>query len=140
MEKVVFSLFIAAVAILAKDDIDEIVNKIKSQRESKISKSELKKLSSPIPKIIIVEDKNSSKKDGNKTKIIAKEQEEVFNLSAIMNNSAFINGKWVREGEKIGSYKVVEIMDDAVVLKDNKRTKLIFFKKNSGKIKIIGGR
>jgi len=57
-----------------------------------------------------------------------------------MNNSAFINGKWVKIGERIGSFELVDIMDDSVYLKDGNRTKLIFFKQNNGKIKITVGR
>jgi len=133
--KKVITLFFIATALTYADSIDDIVNKIKSQRESKIDKKELSNINSPIPTVVVVET-NSSKKDANKT--VVKMDSETFVLKAIMNNRAFINNEWVKVGEKIGSYTLVDIMDDSVYLKDRNRSKMIFFKTKNSKIKITG--
>ena len=116
------------------DNIDDIVQKIKSSRESKINKKELVNINSPIPTVVVV-DSNNSKSDSNNTIV---SDSETFVLKAIMNNRAFINNKWVKVGEKIGAFTLVDIMDDSVYLKDKSRTKMIFFKTKNSKIKITG--
>ena len=117
------------------DEIDKMVSKINSKREGTLSKKEISSITSPMPKLIVI-DNNSS--EDNKT--VVKVKESSFNLTAIVNNSAFINGKWYKVGDRVGTFKLVDIMDDSVYLKDGKRTKLIFFKQNNGKIKIRVGR
>jgi len=136
MKKLNFYLFILATVFLQADEIDEIISKINSKRVSGITKKDIKELSSPIAKVEIIKSEDNET-ESNKT--IIKSEVEVYKLSAILNNSAFINGKWVKKGQKIGPYKLVEIMDDSVVLKSSNKTKLIFFKKNNGKIKITTG-
>ena len=122
-------------SILNAEDIDEIVTKINSSRGTTIPKEKLTNIVSPMPKLVVV-DQNST--DTNNT--VAKPKEESFILTAIMNSSAHINGKWVKIGERVGRYKLIDIMDDSVYLKDGNKTKLIFFKQTSGKIKIKVGR
>ena len=137
MKKLFFVTSIAVLILSANemDEIDKIISKINSKREGSLPKQELKNITSPMPKLIVI-DNNSS--DNNKSVVRAKE--ESFNLTAILNNNAFINGKWYQVGDRVGTFKLVDIMDDSVYLKDGKRTKLIFFKQNSGKIKIRVGR
>ena len=130
----VLSILIAFISLNA-DSIDDIVSKINSKRDTTIPKEKLVTITSPMPKLVVIENNST---DGNKT--IIKSKEERFNLTAIMNSSAYINGKWVKVGERVGTYKLVDVMDDSVYLKDGNRTKLIFFKQNSGKIKIKLGR
>ncbi|NPA27671.1 MAG: hypothetical protein GXN91_01290 [Epsilonproteobacteria bacterium] len=132
-------LLLTLVAVGFADEIDELVNKIKLKRESNISKEKLIKIYSPIPKVYV--EKNSTKLKGVKDKngsVAVVVDEEKYVLKGILNNSAYINNRWVRVGEKIGSYTLVEIMDDAVFLKDGNRTKLLFLKSKNNKIKIIG--
>jgi len=114
-------------------DIDEIISKIKSIRESKVTKQELQKLESPI---VEIPEKNLTKED-NKSKEpipIQPVNLDVFTLKAIMNDKAYINNKWVGIGDKIGSYKVVDIMDDAVYLSNGKKSKTVFFQKSHQKL------
>ncbi len=137
MKRVILILLLINLSLFS-DEIDKIISKINEKRDSSLSKTQLIKIESPMPKITII-DKNSTK-DKNKTIVIANKKEETFTLSAIINNSALINDKWVKLGEKINGYKLVDIMDDSVYLQNNKKSKLIFFKKKSDKIKIsIGG-
>jgi len=136
MKKIASIIAVVAIGVLCADEIDDMLSKINSTRESTIPKEELVSIPSPMPKVVV---EHNSSKDGNvTTTTIVKE--ETFDLTAIMNNSAFINKKWVKIGENVGSYKLVDIMDDSVYLKDGNRTKLIFFKKNNAKIKITVGR
>jgi len=136
MKKIASIIAVVAIGVLCADEIDDMLSKINSTRESTIPKEELVSIPSPMPKVIV---EHNNSKDGNATitKIV---EEETFDLTAIMNDSAFINKKWVKIGENVGSYKLVDIMDDSVYLKDGNRTKLIFFKKNNAKIKITVGR
>jgi len=136
MKKIASIIAVVAIGVLCADEIDDMLSKINSTRESTMPKEELTSIPSPMPKVVI---EHNSSKDGNvTTTTIVKE--ETFDLTAIMNDSAFINKKWVKIGENVGSYKLVDIMDDSVYLKDGNRTKLIFFKKNNAKIKITVGR
>lgn len=45
-----------------------------------------------------------------------------FLLSAIMNQSVFINGKWYKKGERINGYLISEIGTSSVILKRNSKS------------------
>ena len=137
MKKSVLLVFISVTALLFGDEIDDIVNKINSKRNSNIPKKKILETPSPMPKMVVLE--GNYTKDENGT-IIIKEPQDEFNLTAIINDKANINGQWVKIGEKIGSYTLVDIMDDSVYLKDGNRSKTVFFGKKNKKIKIEIGR
>jgi len=136
IKKGLIPILLISCVYLVADDIDDIVNKIKKDRVSNINKKELLSVKSPLVKLIKI-DKNNTK-DSNKTESSIVLRKESFNLDAIMNNSALINGKWYKEGDKIYSYIIKDIMDDSVYLKDGNKTKIIFFRPLNNKIKIIG--
>jgi len=46
-------------------------------------------------------------------------------LSAIMNNKSFINGRWYEKGDKTPEGRVVKITKDAVYLRQGKKTKIL---------------
>jgi len=133
MRKILIPLSLVTIMVNG-DAIDDLVKKIKSDRSSKIDKKELSTINSPIPTIVKVES-NNTKKEVNKTLLL---DSETFVLKAIMNDKAFINNQWVKVGQKIGSFTLVDIMDDSVYLKDRNRSKMIFFKTKNSKIKITG--
>ncbi len=137
MKKLPLAILAVGTLFLFADEIDTMVKQIESKRKTTIPKEKLLSIESPMPRVIKVE--NNSTKENNTT-VIAKPQNDTFYLTAIMNNKAFINGKWVGRGEFVGSYKLIDIMDDSVFLKDGNKTKLIFFKDNLKKIKIKIGR
>ena len=140
MKKItIISLAVAMLLASGVDEIDKIVQKINSKRVGELPKKELKSVVSPMVKII-VENNETTIKDSNGTIIKAKPKDDSFVLAAILNNSAFINGKWYKVGDMVGKYKLVEILDDSVLLKNGKKTKLILFKENNNKIKITIGR
>ena len=128
--------FICSILVMG-DEIDEIISKINSKREKLIPKDKIAKTPSPMPKVEIVEGNNT--KDENGTVILKKSGVD-FNLTGIINNKANINGQWVKVGEKIGSYTLVDIMVDSVYLKDGNKSKMIFFNSSDKKIKILLGR
>jgi len=134
MKKIVIYSIALSITVLFADEIDDMISKINSHRVSKISKKELTSINSPMPKVII---ETNNTKEGNFT--VAKVEDD-FSLTAIMNNSANINGRWVKIGEKVGNFKLVDIMDDSIYLKDGNKTKIIFFKEKNNKIKITVGR
>jgi len=136
IKKGLIPILLISCVCLDADDIDDIVNKIKKDRVSSINKKELLSVKSPLVKMVKI-DKNSTK-DSNKTESAIVLRKESFSLDAIMNNSALINGKWYKKGDKIYSYVIKDIMDDSVYLKDGNKTKIIFFKPLENKIKIIG--
>jgi len=139
IKKGLIPILLVSCLYLGADDIDDIVNKIKKDRVSSINKKELLSVKSPLIKLIKIDENNT--KDSNKSKKTESSimlKRESFNLDAIMNNSALINGKWYKEGDKIYSYVIKDIMDDSVYLKDGNKTKIIFFKPLNNKIKIIG--
>jgi len=140
MKKLLHLITLVSIAtLLYGDEIDEIVNKINSKRNSTIPKEQILSTPSPMPKVVVIKEKNVTR-DKNGT-IIIKENKEEFNLTGIINDKANINGQWVKIGDKIGSYTLVDIMDDAVYLKDGNRSKMVFFNKQKDKnIKIILGR
>jgi len=135
MRRLMFIL-IATSFVANCDSIDDIVNKIKAKREGTMDKKELSSINSPIPTVVIKETNATDNNESNVSKVII--DSENFDLKAIVNNRAFINNKWVKKGQKIGSFTLVDIMDDSVYLKDKTRTKMIFFKRKNSKIKITG--
>ena len=137
MKSITFLLLATLFVVLNADSIDDMVEKIKSDRESSLDKNKLTNMTSPIP-IIKTEEVNKTvpKKDNNISTNI--EPKKDFVLKAVMNNMAFINDSWVKKGEKIGEYTLVDIMDDSVYLRSKEKNKTIFFKTNNSKIKITG--
>ena len=137
MKKLTFFVLILGTTLIFGDEIDDIINKINSKRKSTISKDKILSTPSPMPKVVVLE--GNVTKDENGT-IIVKEPQDEFNLTGIINNMANINGEWVKVGEKVGSYTLVDIMDDSVYLKDGNKSKTLFFGNQDKKIKIKLGR
>ncbi len=124
-------------SLLLADEIDDMVYKITTPRVNVIPKDKILSTPSPMPKVVVAD--TNTTKDENGTLIVKKTEE--YNLTGIINNRANINGKWIKVGEKIGRFKLVDIMDDSVYLKDGNDSKMVFFGgKKSEKIKIILGR
>ena len=137
MKKVLYlSLIITTTSIIA-EDLDIILSKITKKREANLPQTTILATPSPMPQLVKKIDNNSTS-DQNNTLLQAKEEQ--LKLTAIMNNSANINGKWYKIGDKIGSYKLKDIMDNAVYLQNNSEQKMLFFDQNHSKINITLGR
>jgi hypothetical protein len=88
---------------------DQLFSAINEQRKG-LSESELKSLSDPFLKIKTTNHDNNGSLD------------ETFDLQAIFNNKAKINGKWYQAKDNIGEYELASIKSKSVTLinKDEK--------------------
>lgn len=88
---------------------DQLFSAINEQRKG-LSESELKSLSDPFLKIKTTNHDNNGSMD------------ETFDLQAIFNNKAKINGKWYQAKDNVGEYELASIKSKSVTLinKDEK--------------------
>ncbi len=113
-------------AELSVGRIDQMVEQIQGKRQSKV-KVDFEKVVSPF--VTVVQEENSTK---SVIKMMA--QQVNFKLSAIINDTAKINGQWVKVGESIQGYSVEKVEENHVVLKKGDRTVELFLpnpKKNN---------
>ncbi len=129
MKRVFMATTLLAIPLFAElsvDRIDQMVEQIQGKRQSKV-KVDFEKVISPF--VTVVHEENSTK---SVIKMMA--QQVNFKLSAIINDSAKINGQWVKEGESIQGYTVEKVEENHVVLKKADRTVELFLpnlKKNN---------
>jgi hypothetical protein len=89
--------------------IDKMVEQIQGKRESKV-KVDFERVVSPFATV--------ERRDLNTTpKIKVVAQQVHFKLSAIINDEAKINSRWVKAGDMIEGYRVESIGENRVVLK-----------------------
>lgn len=88
---------------------DQLFSAINEQRKG-LSESELKSLSDPFLRIKTTNHDNNGSLD------------ETFDLQAIFNNKAKINGKWYQAKDNVGEYELASIKSKSVTLinKDEK--------------------
>ena len=118
-------------ATLSHVEIKTMVDKIKHQREG-IDISLLDDTPNPFAIKEVVEEKKVEKK--KKVKVVKKKVEVVHHLTAILNHAAFIDSKWYKVGDKIGSFTLISINYDSVDLKFKKEQKKLSIKKEKRKI------
>jgi len=107
---------------LSSSEIVKMVQEIKKERKG-ISLSTLESTGKPF--IIKV----PKKKESVKVNGVVKKVEVVYTLKAILNKAAFIDGKWYKQGDKLGSYKVGHVSSDSVLLKSSNGNKKLSLKK-----------
>ena len=143
MKKLMFIFIFLAFILNASDElswVDEQVNAIKPIRKG-ISYKQIAYLKNPF----VFLEKNKTKKEDEKekkeepkeqniqttitntTKVIDTKPKIVtkLKLSAIMNKSALINGKWYKVGERVGGYKITKITLKEVYLVGETSTKTL---------------
>jgi len=98
MIKIIIYLF--SIVLFLYSDINQIIVNIKSVDKKKLF------LNYPNYNPFII-------KETNKT---VKMRDVILVLNAIFNNSANINGKWVRKGDFIYDFRVLKIEKDRVLL------------------------
>lgn len=119
--------------------VDQQIEAIKPPR-SGLKSSALSSLNNPF--IFLKKNKDEKKekkntantntsKQKNKNTIVAKKKFS-FSLTAVMNKSALINGKWYKTGEIVHGYKLSSVKPTSVVLK-TKNKKLLLSTKASRK-------
>jgi len=118
-----FIIFLTAVFAFA--DISGVINKIK-QMES------YKPVFIKMPVYNVFTDVSTKKEDSNFIKLEVKKV--ILKLNAIFQNKANINGVWVKKGDIIEGYEVVEVKNDSVVLKKEGEIKILQIKPNILKV------
>jgi hypothetical protein len=58
-------------------------------------------------------------------------------LTALLNSSALINGKWYKRGERVGKYRLSHVGDSYVVLSDKRDKQTLSIKNKKKKLKFI---
>ena len=110
-------------AELSIEQIDNMVNKIQQKR---ISKRNIDYRNVPSPFILIKKDENDKK-----AVVSSLTKELSLKLNAIINDTAFINGRWYKVGESVNDYNITKIDDRKVELKKGKNTMELFLPKGS---------
>lgn len=118
--------------------VDQKIEEIKPERSGLDSRF----LSSIKNPFIIVKSESKEPKTGSKAPstdlkkdAVAKPEIDMskapLTLQIVMNSSALINGKWIKENELVRGYKLTQIQSDYVVLeRKSKKLKLFIAKKS----------
>ena len=119
-------LIIALVSPLFADlsisQMETMVERIKSKRKGNAD-SNISKVVSPFVMIQIDD-------DTEKVSIQEPEKESiVFSLGGIFDHKAFVNGKWLKIGDKISGYEMIEISGKSVKFVQGRHTIEVFLKK-----------
>jgi len=152
MKTIYLSLFMLASITLADDLswVDTQVEAIKPSREGESLQS-ISKIKDPF----IFLKKNASTKDTKSTSKSLKKnvvrsntynqsrsssskkvyQKSAFTLSAIINNSALINGAWYKINETIKGYKITAIDNTTVTLKKKSKVYVLSTTSKNNKLK-----
>ncbi|PHR58159.1 MAG: hypothetical protein COA44_04460 [Arcobacter sp.] len=119
--------------------VDQKIEEIKPQRNG-LSSSTLASLRSPF--IVIIpksKDDGKTKPNVNKAKTDTKNllptkkdmSKEPLTLQIVLNSSALINGKWLKENDTFRGYKLSQIQSNHVVMeRKNKKIKLFIARKS----------
>ncbi len=89
--------------------------------KNKTKKKEKKQSRSTPPQVV----PKSTTADSTKAKKPKKKSKKGLKLQAVLNNSALINGRWYRLGDKVGSYRIVKITLTEVTLKKEGRKPIV---------------
>ncbi len=125
MKKLILSVGMLTTFLLgsvASEEIDKMVVLIKAPREG----IALKELSSTLNPFVTL------RKDVNETKVyVPEKKDDKIILNGIVNNKAYINGAWHKEGDEIAGYTLKYIGTKGVVLTDDTRVKKVLLRKKS---------
>lgn len=112
------------------DWVKEQVRAIKPPR-SGLTKSDVLQIKNPFL-FVVQDDKKKKGKEKTKKKVLVKHSQkqvvkkkpkDSFKLEAVINKSALINGKWYKQGSKIGAFKLAKVEMSSITLKG--RTKKV---------------
>ncbi len=130
MKKIIIVTILIINGLLADigmDQIEEMVKKIHEKREG-IELESLEKTPEPFVRLV---------KDNNVTTFLIpkKDEEKKISLYAIVNKRAYINDRWLGEGERFLGFELVYIGKNGVVLRSGNQIKKLFL--HEGKSKLI---
>jgi hypothetical protein len=97
------------------------------------------KLIAPIEKTLIVRVKYDPFKKGQEVvqKIFSKKvQDNTLYVTAILNNKAFINSRWYRVGEKVDGYKIIQLKENSILVKNSKKVLKFSIKRRDNIVKV----
>jgi len=123
---------------LSHQEITKMVNKIKGERAG-INLELLEKTPNPFAIVEKVVAKQEVKQQIKIQKPIAVVPTESYEMTAVLNHAGFINKKWYRVGDKIGSYKVIHIGKSSATLKRGNEFKRLSIPKRVKKFKLFKG-
>ena len=109
---------------LSSEEITTMISKIKEERVG-IALSKLENTENPF----IINKKKEVVQTAEKKVIEAVRQEIDYQLHAILNHAAFINGKWYKKGSKLGIYRIAYIGKKSVNLTSKEGNKTLSIKK-----------
>jgi len=121
--------------------VDQKIDEIKPERVG-LNTSTLARLKSPF---IVIKDESKVPKTGSQSKSsdIKKDipvkpdmDKAPLTLQIVLNSSALINGKWVKENEFVRGYKLSQIQSDYVVLERKSKKLKLFIAQKSKNLKI----
>ena len=113
---------------LSSEEITNMITKIKEERVG-ISLAKLEMTENPF----IIHKQKKVVQNVEKTVEEVKKEVE-YTLHAILNHAAFINGKWYKQGDKLGLYRVVYIGKKSVDLTSEFAKKTLHMKKRKNKL------
>ncbi len=117
--------------------VDQQIAAIKPKR-SGISDSKISEIKSPI-RYRKIETEDAKKADGSKpavVNIMLPEPVKPLKVTAILNKSALIDGKWLKVNSSIRGYKIRRINSDNVLLQSRNKKLKLFIKEKNDNIKI----
>lgn len=120
---------------LSHQEINKMVQKIKEERVG-IDLATLE--NTPNPFLIIKEEVQKKIEKKVKRQQVVKNV-VAHSLVAILNHAAFIDGKWYKVGDKLGSYILTTMDRDRVTLKNNSDKKELIIPKREKKFKMFKG-
>ena len=97
------------------------------------------KLIAPIEKTLIVRVKYDPFKKGEEVvqKIFNKKrQDKTLYVTAILNNKVFINSRWYRVGDKVAGYKILQLKEDSILVKNSKKVLKFSIKRRNNIVKV----
>ncbi len=135
---IILPIYMFAISLSHKE-ITKMVESIKVERAG-LGLNVLNNTPNPfaIEKRVVKEKPKEKKIEIKKVKII-KQPEEIYELTAILNNRAFINGKWYKVGSKIGTYTIKAMGERSVILKNIRGEKRLKIKEREKKFKMFKG-
>ncbi|MBU1928101.1 hypothetical protein KKG77_03785 [bacterium] len=128
MKKILIVSFVALVSVLSSNElawVDKQIDSIKPPREG-ISSSAITSLSDPfifLKKPVETTTKGNTAASNSYVFKSGVKTAPTLRLTAIMNDSALINGKWYKVGDTLHGYKLLAINTKSVNLR-SKKTKL----------------
>ncbi len=129
MKKLIIFTLLLSLSCNAELSIGQIDNMVLKIQKKRVSKMDIDYKTVPSPFIVIKKDK-----DSNTTIVKSPTHKISFDLSAIINNSAFINGRWYKVGDMMNDYNVTNISGSEVKLQKGKSVIELFLPNKPVKI------